>query len=273
MLFPTLARTTRTFLRPSASPIILPSLFLAPTVQQSRSASILGNLQNLDSSYSKRIRRGRGASSGKGKTSGRGHKGQKQHGKVPAGFNGGQTPLEVVHGKRGFENFFSVEMSPLNLGTLQSWIDQGRIDPTKPITFKELVDSRCIHGIKDGVKLLARGKETFKTPINITVSRASSEAIKYIEAAGGKVETRFFNKNGIKSILYPHLYEFQPRLANATARKDIEYYRDPAHRGYLSHTVAEGESPSLFFKAPRKEGEVVKRTGKKKQTKGANRLF
>lgn len=51
---------------------------------------------------------------------------------------------------------FSVDMSPLNLGKLQEWIDQGRIDPTQPITFKHLVDTRCLHGIKDGVKLLAK---------------------------------------------------------------------------------------------------------------------
>ena len=48
---------------------------------------------------------GRGPSSGKGKTSGRGHKGQKQHGKVPQGMNGGQTPDEVVHGVRGDHNY------------------------------------------------------------------------------------------------------------------------------------------------------------------------
>lgn len=48
-------------------------------------------------------------------------------------------------------------MSPLNLDRIQSWIDQGRLDPSKPITMKELNDSRCLHGVKkDGVKLLAR---------------------------------------------------------------------------------------------------------------------
>jgi len=47
-------------------------------------------------------------------------------------------------------------MSPLNIDRLQSWIDQGRIDPSKPITMKELNASRCLHGVKDGVKLLAR---------------------------------------------------------------------------------------------------------------------
>ena len=40
------------------------------------------------------------------------------------------------------------------------------------------------------------------------------------------------------------------RLPDPSRRKDIEYYRDPAHRGYLSHTVPEGQGPSLFFKTP-----------------------
>lgn len=104
VLFPTVfaapaARTT------SIASFLLP--FLHPQAQQVRKASVLSSLSDVPSAYNKRIRRGRGASSGKGKTSGRGHKGQKQHGKVPAGFNGGQTPIEVVHGKRGFVNQYA----------------------------------------------------------------------------------------------------------------------------------------------------------------------
>ena len=89
------------------TPLSVPT-FLLPFLRishlQTRSASILGSLSDTPGSYNKRIRRGRGPSSGKGKTSGRGHKGQKQHGKVPANFNGGQTPDFVVHGKYGFVN-------------------------------------------------------------------------------------------------------------------------------------------------------------------------
>ena len=40
------------------------------------------------------------------------------------------------------------------------------------------------------------------------------------------------------------------RLPDPTNRKDIEYYRDPAHRGYLSHLVRPEEGPSLFFLPP-----------------------
>jgi large subunit ribosomal protein L15 len=87
---------------------------------QTRNASILGSLSDVPSAYNKRIRRGRGPSSGHGKTSGRGHKGQKQHGKVPARFQGGQTPMDIVHGKRGYVNQYDFpeqppeEFKPLN---------------------------------------------------------------------------------------------------------------------------------------------------------------
>jgi len=254
---------------------------------QARNASILGSLSDNAGAYNKRIRRGRGPSSGKGKTSGRGHKGQKAHGKVPARFQGGQTPQEIVQGIRGFENRFSVEMSPINLNKIQEWIDQGRLDATQPITLKELVESRCLHGIKDGVKLLARGKEDLKTPINILVSRASAAAIEAVEAAGGQVTTRYYTKPSIKRILRgesessftplamtPPPVEgespilsavassspFSYRLPDPTSRKDLEYYRDSNKRGYLSHLVEEGHGPSLFFKTP---GTGTRRKAKK----------
>lgn len=44
--------------------------------------------------------------------------------------------------------------------------------------------------------------------------------------------------------------KFKYRLPDPTSRKDIEYYRDPAHRGYLSHLVPEGKGPSLFYRTP-----------------------
>lgn len=90
----------------SSNPAGCLSLF-APRRQlppQVRAASIFAGLSDVPAAYNKRIRRGRGPASGKGKTSGRGHKGQKQHGKVPVGFNGGQTPYEVTHPEKGFVN-------------------------------------------------------------------------------------------------------------------------------------------------------------------------
>jgi ribosomal protein L15 len=78
---------------------------------QTRHASILGELRDNPGAYNKRIRVGRGPSAGKGKTSGRGHKGQKQHGKVKPWFQGGQTPLIRTLGRKGFDNQYVSKMA------------------------------------------------------------------------------------------------------------------------------------------------------------------
>ncbi|KAF2723645.1 ribosomal protein L15 [Polychaeton citri CBS 116435] len=297
------ATVTTTAVRPAYQPV---ASFLYPplsSLQQQRPASILSSLSDNRGAYNKRIRRGRGPSSGKGKTSGRGHKGQKQHGKVPAGFNGGQTPEHVVHGERGFDNAFSVEMSPINLNKIQYWISTGRLDATKPITLRELSKSRCLHGVaRDGVKLLARGKEELTTPINIVVSRASAEAIKAVESVGGTVTTRFYTPFAIEKVLKGEMdpinsiqsrialspttnegavttadafadgaVKYRYRLPDPSNRKDIEYYRDSVHRGYLSHLVEEGHGPSLFFKSPAMRRTRTIKNGASKGGKAASR--
>ncbi|KAF3402560.1 50S ribosomal protein L15 [Talaromyces pinophilus] len=296
---------------PTRSPLLS---LLAPQFhrQQTRNASILSTLSDTPGAYNKRIRRGRGPASGKGKTSGRGHKGQKQHGKVPYNFNGGQTPESIVHGERGFTNYWSTDLITVNLDKIQEWIDQGRIDPKYPITVRELFHSNCVHQFRDGIKLLGRGKEDgLKQPIHIVVSRASADAIAAIEAAGGSVTTRFYTNASIKRILMAKTHPFYSlawseksgsefllkalgatneqeaaelkeskimergnftyRLPDPTHRKDIEYYRDPAHRGYLSHLVKPSEGPSLFFLSPaeRKSSAGVK----KEKTLAPNRLW
>ncbi|KAI0390403.1 ribosomal protein L18e/L15P [Xylariaceae sp. FL0594] len=273
----------------------LVSLFAALSVQsQTRSASILASLSDNPGAHQKRIRVGRGPSSGKGKTSGRGHKGQKQHGKVNAWFQGGQTPLLFQRGRLGFENLRAPVMSEVDVDKLQQWVDSGRIDPTKPITPKELILSGLVGSIRDGIKLLGRGGNCLKQPLDITVSRASASAIAAVEAAGGKIVTRYYTKAAIKRLaegksvnttlplptgpehVEPVLQEmrkkgFSYRLPDPTSRWDIEYYRDPAHRGYLSHQLKPGESPSLFFRVP--PAQIVKDSGKKKDKKQLTKLW
>ena len=68
----------------------------------------LNTIQPADGAKHAKRRVGRGIGSGLGKTAGRGHKGQGQHGKVPAGFNGGQTKDIIVHGERGGVNMLVV---------------------------------------------------------------------------------------------------------------------------------------------------------------------
>ncbi|CAG8558579.1 5620_t:CDS:2 [Diversispora eburnea] len=176
----------------------------------------LGTLKDNPKAVKKPKRVGRGPASGRGKTCGRGQKGQKARGgnRTPRrGFEGGQTPLSRAFPKHGFHNI---------------------IDPTKPITMKELNDTRCVHGIKDGVKLLADGSEHFKTPITIEVARASHEAIKVIEKAGGNVTCRYFNRLALRATLKPEKFWKIPKFADPVKARDKEWYSDIKNRGYLA---------------------------------------
>lgn len=168
----------------------------------------------------------------------------------------------------------SPNLSKFNLDTLQTFISTGRIDPTKRITAVELARSGLVARPKDGIKLLGRGAESFTTRgVSILVSRASASAIKRIEELGGTVVTRYYTRLSLRRLIrgevenrdtpLPVGKEFvaeelqrmreggwKYRLPDPTSRWDREYYRDRAHRGYLSHEVAPGESPSLFWKVP-----------------------
>lgn len=75
-----------------------------------------------------RIRVGRGIGSGKGKTSGHGQKGQKSRSGVAInGFEGGQMPIYRRLPKRGFKNPFAKVFAVVNLDTLQTAIDAGKL--------------------------------------------------------------------------------------------------------------------------------------------------
>ncbi|KAF8320083.1 ribosomal protein L15 [Clavulina sp. PMI_390] len=190
-------------------------------------------------------RLGRGPSSGRGGTSTRGHKGQSSrsgNGKPYAGFEGGQTPITKRYPKRGFTNPTAKEWAPVNLDRLQHWIDQGRIpaasSPENPITAKHLLDSKCVHNVHDGVKLLGDGALELSSPIHIVVSRASKSAIAAIEKAGGSVVCQYYNGLALRDLVHGRT----DRKSAAPMRKpDILWYSDSRNRGYLS-PLAEVES-------------------------------
>lgn len=210
---------------------------------QSRNATGMSNLKPAKGSTHSRKRVGRGQGSGYGGTAGRGHKGQNaRKGNGPRlAFAGGQTPLTRLFPKRGAHNPNKEEMSPLNLSQLQLWIDQNRIDPTKPITMKELLDSRIVHGIKHGVKILGSGASDFRTPnLTIVVSRASQTAIKAIEDLNGTVICKFYNRLTLRALLKPHRFaaknRFLPGDAHPVRKQDWMRYTDwENRRGYLGN--------------------------------------
>ncbi|KAI8057597.1 ribosomal protein L18e/L15P [Syncephalis plumigaleata] len=186
----------------------------------------------------KRVKRvGRGSSSGKGKTCGRGQKGQKArsgNGKPRLNFEGGQTPISKRFPKRGFTNIHARTYNVVNLDKLQQWIDMGRLDPHKKITMKELNDSGCVNVKGDGVQLLAGGVEQLRTPIDIEVSRASTQAIKAVESIGGRICCVYHNPLGLRALLHPEKFITLPKQAMPTKKRDKEWYSDIKHRGYLA---------------------------------------
>jgi large subunit ribosomal protein L15 len=146
----------------------------------------LNEIANNPGALKSRMRVGRGIGSGKGKTGGRGVKGQKSRSGVAIkGFEGGQMPIHMRLPKRGFNNIFRKIYVPLNLGKLQEFIDAKKIDAKKTITIASLIESGVVNGVKDGVRLLAKGE--LKSKITIEVSGASASAIAAVEKAGGSV--------------------------------------------------------------------------------------
>ena len=132
-----------------------------------------------------RIRVGRGIGSGKGKTSGHGQKGQKARSGVAInGFEGGQMPIYRRLPKRGFKNPFAKVFAVVNLDTLQTAIDAGKLK-ADAVDLAALSNAGIVTKTYDGVRLLARGAVT--TAVTISVNSASKAAVAAIEKAGGKV--------------------------------------------------------------------------------------
>lgn len=133
-----------------------------------------------------RKRVGRGIGSGTGKTSGSGHKGQKSRAGVSInGFEGGQMPIHRRLPKRGFNNIFRKNYVVVNIGSLQSAVDNKKLDAKKMVDVAALQGAGLISKPKDGVRLLGNGE--LATKLNISVAGASASAIAAVEKAGGSV--------------------------------------------------------------------------------------
>ncbi|KAJ3162795.1 YmL15 [Geranomyces michiganensis] len=199
-----------------------------------------GNVKDNNGARRKRKVVGRGEG-GKGKTSGRGQKGYNQRqnrtGPTP-GFEGGQTGLikAIPHiGRRGFTK---PRFARLYLDTLQHYVETGKLDASKTITIKELVEAKAVGKIKDGVVLLGKGGEFFKSKVNIEVTRATQPAIKLVEEQGGTVQAVYHGKDALKAILRPDRWAIQPKNPMPTRAADIARYTDSLRRGYLADEAA-----------------------------------
>jgi large subunit ribosomal protein L15 len=103
------------------------------------------------------------------------------------GFEGGQLPIYRRLPKRGFKNIFRKLYAPINVGTLETAIEEGRLPGDQPITEEMLRASGLVRQSAKfvGVRLLGRGE--IKRAVQITVSGASASAVAAVQAAGGTV--------------------------------------------------------------------------------------
>jgi len=148
----------------------------------------LHELRDNDGATKKRTRVGRGPGSGKGKTGGRGIKGQKSRSGVALNaYEGGQMPLYQRLPKRGFNKPNRKAFAVVNLGLIQKFIDDKKIDAKAEITEDVLVASGLVRRKLDGIRVLAKGD--LKAKANITVTGASKGAVEAVEKAGGKLTT------------------------------------------------------------------------------------
>ena len=132
----------------------------------------------------KRMRVGRGIGSGKGKTSGRGHKGQKSRSGVAIkSFEGGQMPLYRRLPKRGFNSLKTIRVGKINLGKIQLFIEQKKINKSEKISLDLLKKLKIIN--KNSIKLKILGFGEVKEKINIEADLFSKSAKIKLEKIGG----------------------------------------------------------------------------------------
>ena len=141
-----------------------------------------------------------------------------------------------------FTNIHAEDMVPINVGTLQDYVDMGRLVPPSspsdpPLTIRDLVDAGITKAssVKHGVKLLAKGMRRVRDPLRIQVSRASAKAIAAVEAVGGEVTTVHYNRLALRALLKPEKFEGKvlPRQARPPP-KLMPYYTSYDKRGFLS---------------------------------------
>jgi large subunit ribosomal protein L15 len=151
------------------------------------------NLHSLQPAQPRKERKriGRGLGSGKGRYSGRGLKGQKSRSgshKMPAGFEGGQMPIDMrlpkLRGNTSADAMpigpFRTYSQPINLRDLDARFRSG-----DEVTPEALVEKGLLKNTRTDVKILATGELTKK--LTVSAQGFSKAARAKIEASGGSV--------------------------------------------------------------------------------------
>ncbi len=140
----------------------------------------LHHLKPAEGATTRKKRVGRGDAGKGGKTAGRGTKGSGARGTVPAGFEGGQTPLIRRQPKRrGFNNPNKVVFAVVNVARLEEGFEAGDVVDRAALLERGLVKK------KGPVKVLGQGD--LSKALTVDVDAVSAIAREKIEAAGGSV--------------------------------------------------------------------------------------
>jgi large subunit ribosomal protein L15 len=149
----------------------------------------LNELANNPGAHKRKLKVGRGSSSGLGKTCGRGVKGAKARtGTKVYGFEGGQMPLYMRLPKRGFRNIFANEFSELRLDRLQEAIETQKLAPSGKITEESLIKAGLARKSRHGIRLIGKA---ISAKLEIEVASSSKGAAQAILDAGGSLGTTF----------------------------------------------------------------------------------
>ena len=142
----------------------------------------LNTLKPADGARKERTRVGRGIGSGLGKTAGRGHKGsfaRSGKGKIKAGFEGGQMPMQRRLPKIGFRSKQAKDTAEVLLYQLDK-LDAGTID------FAALRAAKLVPSTAKQAKVVKKGELTKKFVLKGLLATAGAKAA--IVAAGGSIE-------------------------------------------------------------------------------------
>jgi large subunit ribosomal protein L15 len=142
----------------------------------------LNTLQPAEGARTERTRVGRGIGSGLGKTAGRGHKGsfaRSGKGKIKAGFEGGQMPMQRRLPKIGFRSKLAKDTAEVLLYQLDKL-------PAGDVDFAALKAAKLVPSTAKQAKIVVKGELTKKFVLKGVAATAGAKAA--IEAAGGKVE-------------------------------------------------------------------------------------
>ena len=141
----------------------------------------LNTLKPADGAREDRKRVGRGIGSGLSKTAGRGHKGsfaRSGKGKIKAGFEGGQSPMQRRLPKIGFASMQAKDNAEVLLYQLDK-LDAGTID------FAALRAAKLVPSTAKRAKVVVKGEVTKAYTLKGIAATAGAKAA--IEAAGGKL--------------------------------------------------------------------------------------